>query len=119
VPVKVKDIVQLLNADVLSGHDQLEKEVKHAGASDMMSDILALSKPGMIILTGCTYPQAIRTALVTQLLGLIAVRGKYIPPETIELAKQNNFLLMRTTGYLYSSCGKLYALGLRGGDEKK
>jgi predicted transcriptional regulator len=117
--ILVKDIVQVLEAEVLSGNDKLEREVKYAGAADMMSDILALSKPGMIVLTGYTYSQVVRTALVTDLMGLIIVRGKYVPAETIELAKQNNFLLLRTKSYMYSSCGKLWTMGLRGVDDRK
>jgi hypothetical protein len=57
-------------------------------------------------------------ALVADLLGLMIVRGKYIPPETIELARQNNFLLMSTKNFMYSSCGKIYRLGVRGIDER-
>ena len=116
---KVRDIVALLEAEVLSGEDKLDEEVKSVGASDMISDMLALSKPGMIILTGYTYPQVIRTALVTDLLGLIVVRGKNVAPETIAFARANNFLLLRTRSYLYSSCGKVYAMGLKGGDAGK
>jgi hypothetical protein len=117
--ITVRDIVAILDAEVLSGEDKLAEEVKSVGASDMISDMLALSKPGMIILTGYTYPQVIRTALVTDLLGLIVVRGKTIAPETIAYARANNFLLLRTRSYLYSSCGKIYAFGLRGSDDGK
>lgn len=115
--LKVRDIVEILQAEVLSGEDKLDQDVHLLGAADMMSDILALAKPGMIVLTGYIYPQVIRTALVTDLLGLIMVRGKHIPKETVEMALANNFLLLRTKNYLYSSCGKLYCMGLRGGDE--
>lgn len=117
--IKVRDIVALLEAEVLSGESKLDEEVKSVGASDMISDILALTQPGMMVLTGYTYPQVIRTALVTDLLGLIVVRGKNIAPETIAYARENNFLLLRTRSYLYSSCGKIYATGLRGSDAGK
>ncbi|HUU06291.1 MAG TPA: DRTGG domain-containing protein [Patescibacteria group bacterium] len=117
--IKVSDIVALLEAEVLSGESKLDEEVKSVGASDMISDILALTQPGMMVLTGYTYPQVIRTALVTDLLGLIVVRGKNIAPETIAYARENNFLLLRTRNYLYSSCGMIYATGLRGSDVGK
>ena len=104
---------------MLSGEDKLEAEVKYVGAADMISDILALAKPGMIVLTGYTYPQVIRTALVTDLLGLIVVRGKKSPRKPSTTPAQNNFLLLRTQNFLYSSCGKIYALGLQGSDEGK
>jgi predicted transcriptional regulator len=115
----VKDVKEILEAEVLSGEDKLEEEVKFVGAADMMSDILALTKPGMLILTGYTYPQVIRTAMVSDLLGLVVVRGKFVPPETIELARENNLLMLRTRNFMYSACGKLYALELKGIDERK
>jgi predicted transcriptional regulator len=117
--IRVRDIVALLDAEILSGENKLDEEVRSVGASDMISDILALTQPGMVVLTGYTYPQVIRSALVTDLLGLVVVRGKNVAPETIAYARENNFLLLRTRGYLYSSCGKIYAMGLRGADAGK
>lgn len=115
----VREVVRLLEAEVLSGEECLDLDVKHGGAADMMSDILALSRPGQLVLTGYTYPQVVRTAMVSELLGLVVVRGKNVPPETIELARQNGFLLLRTKCYMYAACGRLYAAGLRGVDERK
>jgi predicted transcriptional regulator len=115
---RVRDIQKILDAEILSGEDKIDVEVKYVGSADMMSDILALVEPGTLVLTGYTYPQVVRTALVADLLGLMIVRGKYIPPETIELARQNNFLLMSTKNFMYSSCGKIYRLGVRGIDER-
>jgi len=116
--IKVKDIVNALDGEVLSGMDKLSSDVMFMGAADMLSDVLALSNPGMIMLTGHSSIQALRTALVTDLLGLIVVRGKHIPTQTIDMARENNFLLITTKSFMYSSCGKLYKLGLKGIDEK-
>lgn len=115
--MKIKDVVDILHCEVLSGEDKLEEEVKYLGASDMMSDILALSQPGMLVLTGHTSPQAVRTGMVTALLGIVIVRGKNIPPTTMDMAKNNNILLLRTHMGMFTSCGKLYDAGFRGGDE--
>ena len=114
----VRDVARLLEAEVLSGEDQLDVEVMCGGAADMLSDILALCGPNQLVLTGYIQPQVVRTALISELLGLVFVRGKNIPPETIKLARQNSFLLLRTKGYMYASCGKLYAAGLPGIDER-
>ncbi|TFG80028.1 MAG: hypothetical protein E4H20_11370 [Spirochaetales bacterium] len=114
----VRDVVRLLNADVLSGEDQMDAEVISGGAADMLSDMLALCGPNQLVLTGYIQPQVVRTAMVSELLGLVFVRGKDIPSETIKLARQNNFLLLRTKSYLYASCGKLFAAGLKGIDER-
>lgn len=114
----VRDVALLLEADVLSGEGKLDMEVRHGGAADMMSDILALCGPNQLVLTGYIHPQVVRTALVTELLGLVFVRCKNIPPETIKLAQQNDFLLLQTKMVMFTSCGKLYAAGIRGIDER-
>ncbi|HAP43605.1 MAG: hypothetical protein A2087_04275 [Spirochaetes bacterium GWD1_61_31] len=114
----VRDVAKLLEAEVLSGEDKLDIEVKHGGAADMMSDILALCGPNQLVLTGYIHPQVIRTALVTELLGLVFVRCKNIPPETIKMARQHNILMLQTRLFMFSSCGILYAAGLRGVDER-
>jgi predicted transcriptional regulator len=112
----VRDVARILEAEVLSGEDKLDRDVICGGAADMMSDILALCRPNQLVLTGYIYPQVIRTALVSELLGLVVVRGKNVPPETVKMARENDFLLLRTKMYMYSACGKLYAAGLRSVD---
>lgn len=116
--MKVKDIIKILDAEVIAGEDKLDEEIENFGASDMMSDILALSQSGMMVLTGHTSPQVVRTGMVTQLLGVVIVRGKNLPPPTVAMAKQLNTLLLRTEYGMFTSCGKLYENGLRGGDEQ-
>ncbi len=115
--MKVRDLINVLNAEVLSGEDKLDKEVASIGAGDMMSDVLALAQPEMIILSSHTSPQAVRTGLVTEILGLVIVAGKNIPPQTIKMAKENDFLLIKTESYMFSACGKLYEKGFKGIDE--
>jgi len=114
--MKARELVEILDAEIISGESRLDDEVQSIGAGDMMSDILALAKPGMIILTAHTSPQSVRTGMVTELLGLVVVQNKNIPPATIELAKQNDFLLIRTRNFMFSSCGKLYTAGFKGID---
>jgi hypothetical protein len=37
-------------------------DVEHACSSDLMSDVLMFVKPSMLLVTGLTNPQAVRTA---------------------------------------------------------
>lgn len=114
----LREVVRILEAEVLSGEGKLDAEVLSCGAADMMSDILALCRPDQLVLTGYIYPQVVRTALISELLGLVVVRGKSVPSETVEFARQNNFLLMRTKFFMYTACGKLREAGLKGVDER-
>ena len=114
--MKARELVAILEAEIISGENRLDDEVQSIGAGDMMSDILALAKPGMIVLTAHTSPQSVRTGMVTEVLGLVVVQNKNIPPATIELARQNDFLLLRTRKFMFSACGKLYTAGFKGID---
>ena len=58
----VADIKRILNAQVHCGDDLMDKEVKTACGSDMMSDVLAYVKDQSVLLTGLVNCQVIRTA---------------------------------------------------------
>lgn len=52
----VKDIIDLLESELLSGEDLLDSEVHTACGSDMMSDVLAFVKDQSVLLTVCVTP---------------------------------------------------------------
>ena len=55
----VRDARDILGARVLVGEEYLDREVRSACGSDMMSDVLAFSKDHSILLTGLCNPQAV------------------------------------------------------------
>lgn len=52
----VKDVQEILGARVLTGEEFLDREVRSACGSDMMSDVLAFSKDHSVLLTGLCNP---------------------------------------------------------------
>ncbi len=111
----VKDVMEVLGARVLVGEDHLDREVRSACGSDMMSDVLAFSKDHSILLTGLCNPQVIRTAEMLDIVCVIFVRGKK-PDETIlEMARERNLVILETGHRMFSACGMLYEAGLHGG----
>lgn len=67
----VKDVRDVLGARVLAGEEFLDREVKSACGSDMMSDVLAFSKDHSVLLTGLCNPQVIRTAEMLDIVCII------------------------------------------------
>lgn len=111
----VRDAMNVLGARVLVGEDFLDREVKSACGSDMMSDVLAFSKDHSILLTGLCNPQVIRTAEMLDIVCIIFVRGKK-PDETIlDMARERDLVVLETGHRMFSACGMLYAAGLHGG----
>ena len=110
--MKISQIQELLNAEIVCGEDQLDKEVSSACGSDMMSDVLAYVKDQAVLLTGLVNPQVVRTAEMMDMVCIVFVRSKAPTEEMIHLAKEHDMVLMKTHKRMYEACGKLYAAGL-------
>lgn len=113
--MKISDIKELLDADVITGEDLLGKHVYSACGSDMMSDVLAFVKDQAVLLTGLVNPQVIRTAVMMDMVCVVFVRSKMPTEEMIEFAKENSLVLLATDRRMYEACGLLYKGGLVGG----
>lgn len=109
----LEEVRGVLDAHLWSEGD-LSRRIDGVGAADLMSDVLALGRPGMLLLTGLNTPQAIRTAVVADLAGVVLVRGKRPPADMIALAERHRVPLMTTPLTMFEAAGRLYA-ALRAG----
>jgi predicted transcriptional regulator len=117
--MKLSEIVQELEAIPLTGEDKLDHEVARCGAADLMSDVLARSTEGILLMTGLTSVQTLRTAQIAGVLAVVYVRGKRPAPDVIELAKGGHIPLFSTPYSMFVSCGRLHARGMVGLDGKR
>ena len=109
------DVKGLLNADILYGEDLLDTQVEWVSSADMMSDVLAYSKPCSVLLTGLCNPQVIRTAEMMDIICVVFVRGKVPTDDMLALVRGKKIVLMSTRLYMFSACGILYERGFQGG----
>ena len=116
----LKDIVDAVNADVLAGEEILPlREITTVSACDLMSDVLAFAKPGILLVTGLANSQVVRTAAIAQLSGVIIVRGKRPDNDTIELARKMKVPLLSTSKHVFELCVELFKIGLVGTDSDR
>ncbi len=113
--MKIKTIIELLDAEVLACADKTDSEVFSACGSDMMSDVLAFVKEQAILLTGLVNLQVVRTAEMMDMKCIVFVRGKNPTREILQYAEECGIVVLRTKERMYVACGKLYENGLRGG----
>ena len=111
----IKDISEILHAEVLCCEENITHEVHTACGSDMMSDVLAFAKTQCVLLTGLCNPQVIRTAEMMDIVCIVFVRSKKPDENMIELANEREIPLLCTGHRMFSACGMLYEKGLRGG----
>ena len=86
--MKLQEVKEVLNAEVLTGNGLLSTEATMACGADLMSDVLAYAKPGALLLTGLTNPQVVRTAEMADLVAICFVRGKRPDEDSLRLARQ-------------------------------
>ena len=113
--MKVKDIKDILEGEFLCCEDNNQTEVFTACGSDMMSDVLAFVKEQAVMLTGLVNAQVVRTAEMMDMKVIVFVRGKCPDASIVSLAKQLDIVVLKTKLEMFTSCGRLYEAGLRGG----
>lgn len=110
----ISDLIKLVECEVLCGENKLDQKLEHAFGSDLMSDVLAYVEEETLLLTGLTNLQVIRTAEMLDLKAILFVRGKKPSQDVIELASENDIVLMTTNHTMYVTSGILYGQGLKG-----
>ena len=111
------DVRDLLDAEVIAGEHRLSTPLTMGCGADLMSDVLAYSKPGSLLLTGLTNTQVVRTAEIADIVAICFVRGKRPSVDTVRLADSQQLPLLGTTLPMFESCGRLYNHGLQGVSE--
>ncbi|MCD6302494.1 MAG: hypothetical protein J7M15_03090 [Anaerolineae bacterium] len=110
----LRQVLTIIDGKVISQEADLSMQVAMACGADLMSDVLVFTHDGTLLMTGLTNPQVVRTAEMAGILAIVFVRGKYPPPETIALAKENGIPLLASRYTMYETCGRLYGAGLPG-----
>jgi predicted transcriptional regulator len=110
----LEEVREILEAELIAGANLSNIRVEMGCGADLMSDVLAFSKSGSLLLTGLTNPQVARTSEMADVAAVCFVRGKWPPKETIALAAKNGLPLLTTQLPMFEACGRLYSRGLKG-----
>jgi hypothetical protein len=108
VPMTLADVRAAIGADVIWCPD-LTTPVTGVVAADLMSDVLVDARPGNVLVTGLANVQTIRTAVIADLSAVVFARGKAVPPEVLELARESKVPVFRSHRSLFEAAGRLYA----------
>jgi predicted transcriptional regulator len=112
--MKLGEVMQVVEGKPISKNIDLEYEVQMGSGADLMSDVLAFTQEGTLLMTGLTNPQVVRTAEMAGIRAVVFVRGKIPPPETIALAEEKGIFLLASKYTMFETCGRLFRAGLPG-----
>ena len=112
--MKLRELLDILDGTLLVNSHGDDMEFPMGGAADLMSDVLAFGMDGMVLMTGLTNPQVVRTAEMAGVAAIVFVRDKKPPPETLALARESGITVLSTGYTMFEACGRLYHEGLAG-----
>jgi hypothetical protein len=105
----LSEVRDLLGAEVVWCPDASIR-ITGCSAADLMSDVLTGSRPGMLLLTGLVSVQAIRTAAIADLAGVVFVQGKKPGADVVALAREKNVPVMTTDRPMFEAAGRLFGV---------
>jgi predicted transcriptional regulator len=112
--MKLAEIRRLLDCEVLNGEDLLETtEVHSCFAADLMSDVLAFSRSGALLVTGLTSLQSVHTADVADLTAILFIHDKRPGGPVVDVARHKRIPLLTTRRFMFEACGLLFDHGLK------
>ena len=106
--MKLRRVLELIDGHVISKNVDLDQEVQMGCGADLMSDVLAFTHEGTLLMSGLTNPQVVRTAEMADIKAIVFVRAKLPPPETIALAEEKGIPLLASKYTMFETCGRLF-----------
>lgn len=110
--MKLSKVIELLDAIVICGEAHLDKDVRFGFASDLMSDVLTLNTDNMLLVTGMSNVQTIRTAEMADIEQILVVRNKAVTPEMSRLAEENDMIILSCSRSMFRTISILADAGL-------
>ncbi|MDR1878233.1 MAG: hypothetical protein LBQ64_01560 [Bacteroidales bacterium] len=112
--MNIKEIVQLIEGNIVTESPSIDGEILYAFASDLMSDVLTINHPtGIVLLTGLANVQTIRTVEMAGLNLVILVRGKKATVDMISIAQENDIIIAETKYSTFRTSAILYNAGIK------
>jgi predicted transcriptional regulator len=110
--MKLREVLEIIDGKAISDDVDLDTEIEMGCGADLMSDVLAFTHEGTLLLSGLTNPQVVRTAEMAGIRAIVFVRAKIPPEETVALAREKGIPLLASKYTMFETSGRLYSAGL-------
>ena len=111
--MKIKEIAQLVDRQIVGAPVDETYEVEKAFASDLMSDVLRFSMDETVLVTGLCNNQTMRTAEMADLRVVVLGRDKQPDEDMLELAVDADITLVKSKFSIFKISGILYNAGIK------
>ena len=112
--MKLKDIVDALKFDVITGADALEVDITRGYASDLMSDVIANAAQDDIWVTMQVHMNVVAIASMKEIGAIVLTHDRKPLPETLQKAESEGVVVLGSSLTAFEVVGRLYQLGIKG-----
>ncbi|MDY9921207.1 MAG: serine kinase [Synergistota bacterium] len=111
--MKIKDLCEKLNADVLAAGDP-ERDVTKAAAGDLLSFIMGTVSEGSAWVTIQAHLNVAAVAVLKDIPVIILASGRKAPADLIDRCIAENVCIASVSGSIFETCKRLSELGIEG-----
>ncbi|MFA7116715.1 MAG: DRTGG domain-containing protein [Bacteroidales bacterium] len=104
----VRDIVKELGLTVVSGKKGLDREVKNAYVSDLLSDVMGNANEGDVWITLQTHKNVMAIASLKEISCVILVKGLEPESDAFDVSEEENIPILSTDEKTFELSGRLY-----------
>jgi predicted transcriptional regulator len=108
--MKIKEIADRLNLEILTGETGIINNVKGGYTSDLLSDVMGNSREGDVWVTMQTHLNVVAVATLKEHAAVIMVAGNRPPVEVINKAVAEGLPLICTRESAFTISGRIYSL---------
>lgn len=105
--IALKDVLTLLDGELLTQGTAPERAFDKIFASDLMSDVLSAAQPGSLLLTGLANVHVVSACAVADLTGVVFVQGKRPGLDVVAMAQSKDLPLIATRIPMFEACGRM------------
>ncbi|MFP4396388.1 MAG: DRTGG domain-containing protein [Anaerolineales bacterium] len=110
--MNIRDIVEALPIDVLTGEDLLDRSVAGGYVADLLSCVMAGASADDVWITLQTHANIIAVASLLGIAAIIVAEGAPVPQETLRKAQSQDMIVLSTPEPIYKTVARLVELGV-------
>jgi predicted transcriptional regulator len=103
----LREMLVLMGGEMLTPGLDLNAGCSKVFASDLMSDVLAFSEPGSILITGLVNAHVVRTACLVDAMAIIVVQGKRPDTAVVAEAAAKKMPIIATGCSMFEACSRI------------
>jgi len=112
--MKVRDIVEALDLNILAGEAYLDRNVSGGYAADLLSCVMAGAQANNLWLTLQTHANIVAVASLLGVSAIIISEDAPVPQETLDKAEQQEVAILSSPEPTFETIARLVDLGIQG-----